>query len=125
MLKKYIVFFCILAFTISLVGCKQDSVSGGPTLPGADEIYPTVMVEEELYEWRHGKAILEKLPDNSTHYASIEHSDKEIPSENNEFVSTFDATGDIYTIPNDNSCVYLRISTDWMEESVVIFDKVS
>lgn len=117
--------FIITALLFLLTGCGSSSESGKPTLPGADEIYPTVMVDGEFYEWRKGRAIQDKLPDSSNYEANIEHSNENIPTEDYEFVSTFDVTGEIYTIPDDNSCVYLLISTDWMQESVVVFDKVS
>ena len=119
------IIFSLIAFIFLLTGCGSSSESGKPTLPGADEIYPTVMVNGELYEWRYGRAIQDKLPDSSNYEADIEHSNEKIPTENYEFVSTFDVTGGIYTIPDDNSCVYLLLSTDWFQEGVVAFDKVS
>lgn len=122
-MKKLIWGLIVLLFLLS--GCTNNSESGEPTLPGADEIYPTVMVEGQLYKWRQGRAVLDKLPDSSKYEADIEHSNEKVPTENYEFVSTFDVTGEIYTIPDDNSCVYLLISTDWMQEKVVVFDKVS
>ena len=127
-MKKIAMFLCVVGIFIFLIGCEEReerSVSGGPTLPGADEIYPTIMVEGELYEWRQGRAILEELPSNLTYYASIEHINEETPVENNQLVAAFDVTGDIYTMVDDNSCVYLVVSTDWMDEAVVVFDKAS
>ena len=119
------IIFGLTALLFFLAGCGSSSESGGPTLPGADEIYPTVMVEGQLYEWRRGSAILDKLPDSSNYEANIEHSNEKIPTGNYEFVYTFEVTGEIYTNPDDNSCVYLLISTDWIQEGVVAFDKVS
>lgn len=115
----------LIAFLFLLTGCKSSSESFGPMLPGADEIYPTVMVNGELYEWRKGRAIQDKLPDSSNYEADIEHSNEKVPVGNYEFISTFDVTGEIYTVPDDNSCVYLLISTDWFQEGVVAFDRVS
>jgi hypothetical protein len=60
-----------------------------------------------------------------TYYASIEHINEETPVENNQLVAAFDVTGDIYTMVDDNSCVYLVVSTEWMDEAVVVFDKAS
>lgn len=124
-MKKIAMFLCVVGIFIILIGCEEGSESGGPTLPGADEIYPTIMVEGELYEWRRGRAILEELPSNLTYYASIEYISEETPIENNQLVAAFDVTGDIYTMVDDISCVYLIVSTDWMDEAVVAFDKVS
>ena len=93
---KRILWGTIIIF-LFLAGCGTDSESGNPTLPGADEIYPMVMVEGSLYEWRRGRAVLDNLPD---------------------------AEGEIYA-DSDDSSVYLLISTDWIQEKAIIFDRVS
>ena len=113
-----------IAFFLLLTGCGSGSESGGPTLPGSDEIYPAVMVEGSLYEWRRGAAVLDKLPDSAEYVADIKHSGERTPAENDEFVSVFDAAGEIYAEPDDDALVYLLLSTDWMQEKAVIFDRV-
>lgn len=120
---KRILWGTIIIF-LFLTGCGTDSESGNPTLPGADEIYPTVMVEGNLYEWRRGRAVLDNLPDSAEYVADIEHSSEKVPTKNYELVSTFDAEGEIYA-DSDDSSVYLLISTDWIQEKVIIFDRVS
>ena len=123
-MKKYVLLTLFLIVLLALAGCGSESTSSGPTLPGADEIYPSVLVSGKLYEWRRGAAILDELPQSSNYCASIEHTNGNILVEDGEFVSTFDVTGDIYTVPEDDSCVYLVLSTNWTENAVVIFDKV-
>ena len=46
--------------------------SSGNTLPGALELYPTLMVNNRLYEWRKGAAIAEDLPDDAIYYVPFQ-----------------------------------------------------
>lgn len=94
------------------------------TLPGALEIYPTVMVNDHLYEWRKGAAIIKELPEDVVLYGDIIHVEGNAPQNNCEFVSTFDATGEIYTDENNSNLLYLKITTEWLENTFVIFDLV-
>lgn len=102
---------------------ENEIISEG-TLPGALEIYPTVMVNNHLYEWRKGAAIVKELPDDIVLYGDITHVEGNAPQSNCEFVSTFDVTGEIYTIKNNSHLVYLKITTGWLEDTFVIFDLV-
>ena len=102
---------------------ENENVSEG-TLPGALEIYPTVMVNNHLYEWRKGAAIVKELPDDIVLYGDITHAEGNAPQNNCEFVSTFDVAGEIYTIENNSNLVYLKITTEWLEDTIVIFDLV-
>lgn len=110
---------------------NSGGVSGGPTLPGADEIYPTVMVNGSLYEWRRGRAILDEVPEGAAYYGPVDHIAGKTPEKDGEFASAFAVTGEIYYWPKkpsipEASCVYLVLSSgdDWLEETVVAFDKV-
>ena len=96
--------------------------SGG-TLPGDTEVYPTVMVDGKLYEWRKGRAICVTVPEDLVHYGQIIHVDKNRPKNDCEFRAIFDVSGDIYICPSDG-CVYICITTDWMEDTFVVFDPV-
>ncbi len=93
------------------------------TLPGTSEIYPTVMVDGRLYEWRRGRAIGGR-PKDSVYYGEINHVDGKKPTENCDFVSVFSVSGQIYTVPGITDCVYLCLTTDWMENKNVTFDLV-
>ena len=88
---------------------------------GDTDIYPTVMVEGHLFEWRFGRAI-GGLPKESLYYGEIVHVDKKIPTDNCEFVSAFSVSGHIYTVPGNTDSVYLQLTTDWMEKKNVAFD---
>ena len=104
---------------------RADS-GGSTTLYGADEVYPTVMVDGALYEWHRGSAIrFEGLPEKSLFYDDVTHTDEVTPQRNGEFASLFEVEGKIYTVPGDENVVYLQITTDWMEDTVVQFDRVS
>ena len=43
---------------------------------------------------------------------------------NGEFASLFQVEGAIYTVPGDGETVFLQLTTDWMEDTVVCFDRV-
>lgn len=135
----YIILALLLSFTC--MGCSdkekkdneinvnQEKNANNPegadeTLLGASEIYPTVMVDGHLYEWRRGKA-LHYLPSDSIYYGEINHIDGKKPTKNCEFVSVFSVSGKIYTVSDNIDYVYLQLTTDWMEETTVIFDLIS
>lgn len=97
---------------------------GAGTLIGDTEIYPTVMVNGQLYEWRKGAAICDGLPNDCVYYGELTHIDGKTPIKDCEFVSVFSVSGQIYTISENNDCVYLCLTTDWLNETVVVFDLV-
>ena len=102
---------------------EADAASGG-TLYGADQVYPTVMVDGALYEWHRGSAIsFSGLPEGSEYYGEISHTEAETPDADGEFASLFPVSGAIYTVPGDDTVVYLKLTTDWMENAVVRFDR--
>lgn len=102
----------------------EHALTSGCTLPGASEIYPTVMVEDQLYEWRRGMAIARGLPDDSVLYGAITHVEESTPQHNCEFAATFNVTGEIYLVESTSNSVYLVMTTDWLQDAVVIFDLV-
>jgi hypothetical protein len=104
------------------MGSTQPPKSGG-TLPGDTEVYPTVMVDGKLYEWRKGRAICVTVPEDLVHCGQIIHVDKNRLKNDCEFRAIFDVSGDIYICPSDG-CVYICITTDWMEDTFVVFDPV-
>ena len=112
-----------MAFQIKLNKNNPDNVVSG-TLMGADEIYPTVMVNGHLYEWRRGEAICGNVPSDSIYYGDIIHADGQIPAKDCEFVSVFTVSGQIYIISGNSDCVYLKLTTDWMNDKIVVFDMI-
>lgn len=116
---------CLIIGGIWSLRPQQDSghtgASGG-TLPGADKIYPTVMVGDVCYEWRRGRAIYKSLPDGCEYYGEITHVSGEWPEHDGEFVSTFSASGQIYTVQGNTDTVYLCLTTSWMDGTFVAFD---
>ena len=111
-----------------VVGLALNSINphkgGAGTLRGDTEIYPTVMVNGQLYEWRKGEAMCNELPNDSTYYGEITHIDGESPTKDCEFVSIFLVSGQIYTVSENGDYVYLCLTTDWLNETVVVFDLV-
>ena len=113
--------------------CSNTSGSGNSqvdsgTLPGADEIYPTVMVNGECYEWRRGVALLqadeETFINSRDYYGDITKVEGKSPENDCEIVCVFDAAGTIYTDPKNKDVIYLKLTTDWLDDKVVIFDKI-
>ena len=103
---------------------RKDAAASDGTLYGADQVYPTVMVDGALYEWHRGNAIsFSGLPEGSEYYGAISHTDAETPTKDGEFASLFPVSGTIYTVPGDDTVVYLQLTTDWMEDTVVRFDR--
>ena len=119
MMKK--VFVVIMLICVSfLFGCantgKKENTES--TLPGADEIYPTVLVDGECYQWRMGSAIMNlDVVNNSTYdpneflrdmvlYGEIIKGRGNHPEQDRELVCVFDASGKIYLDPNDKICYY-------------------
>lgn len=92
------------------------------TLPGASKIYPTVMVDGRLYEWRKGVAISYVQPTDSIYYGEVNHVDGNSPTKDCEFVSVFSVSGQIYVISENDNYVYLRLTTDWLDDVGVYFD---
>ena len=96
--------------------------SGG-TLLGDTEVYPTVMVDGKLYEWRKGRAICVTVPEDLVYYGQVTHVVEKHPKNNCEFASVFNLSGDIYICPSDG-CVYICVTTYWMKDTFVVFDPV-
>ena len=68
-MKKILTAIILICF-LSLFGCAntQDEVVFGPTLPGAYEIYPTILVDGDCYQWRRGRAVMNEDVVNHANY---------------------------------------------------------
>lgn len=107
---------------VSLVKDSDPGLNGGDgVLPGMNEIYPTIMVNGTLYEWRFGVAVIDEMPAGSAYYGKIRHIDKKTPEKDREMVSVFDASGGIFIDP-DQDLVYLELTTDWLTKQLIIFE---
>ena len=138
MLKKVLTAIILMGL-LSLFGCAntQDKEPTVSTLPGADVIYPTVLVGGECYQWRRGLAVMnEDVVNNSTSdpneflknmvfYGEIIKGSSDHPEQDRELACVFDVSGSIYLDPNDENVVYLWLTTDWLEDGVIAFDKVN
>ncbi len=102
--------------------------SGGPLLPGADKIYPTICVNGNLYEWTRMYAYDWQEPQKEAlkeweYVGKLIHVDGKKPQNDCEFVSKFSATGDIYIDPKSDANIYVLIKTDWVDQEFVVFSK--
>lgn len=83
------------------------------------------MVEGRLYQWRLGAAIYgEDLPESCIYYGDIRHIEGAQPEADGEFAPAFAVSGEICIYPDAMWAVYLRMTTDWLENTTVIFDEV-
>ena len=92
-------------------------------LTGGTDIYPTVMVDGKLYEWRKGRAIVVTVPEDLVYYGEVSYVYGKTPAKDCEFASVFKLSGDIYICPSDG-CVYICVTTYWMTDTFVVFDQV-
>lgn len=119
---------CLCVLLIGAVAWKnvdrtQPPPCAGSTMPGWDEVYPTVMVDGKLYEWRKGRAICLDVPEDCVYYGQVIHVVEKHPKNDCEFASVFNISGDIYVCPSDG-CVYICVTTYWMKDTFVVFDPV-
>ena len=95
------------------------AAAGGATLPGATEINPSVMVNGKIYTW---VGIVDTgIPDGYLYVSDLTHIEGDVLSEDGQFISTFDAKGQIYAHPDRPDRVYIQITTDWLEGNLVQF----
>jgi hypothetical protein len=126
--KKGVISICLCLAVILAVALwnkpKEQTDNGAGTLLGAEEIYPAVMVGDYIYEWRRGAAICNDLPEDCAYYGELIHVEGQKPNNNCEFVSTFSASGQIYTELKSDTVVYICLTTDWLDNTIVAFDRV-
>ena len=96
----------------------------GGALTGMSKIYPTVKVNGQLYRWK--RMLIEDFPENAVHHGDVKYVYGKTPRKDCEFMSVFVVSGEIYTVPDNDEWVYLRLTTDlspdWLNETVVIFE---
>lgn len=104
-------------------------ITGIPTIPGEDVLYPTVMVDGKLYEWRRGSAIVNTFTKDDTYfltssdyYGKIKKTEMKNPEADCELSCMFAVEGKIYTVQNEEY-IYLVMTTDWLDNAIVIFDE--
>lgn len=109
---------------------QYDGYDSNANVPDEPWIYPRVMVEGKIYEWTQRLVEpVEELPEDCIYYADITSSNYDTPTQNGEFVSNYEVSGQIYRIPGSESSIYLCLTSDWsggmvmkMENKIVIFD---
>jgi len=92
---------------------------GGCTLPGADKINPSIMMNGQVYCWA-GMAFGE-LPVGFTYVAELHHIADDTLTEDGQFIALFEAQGQIYANPDSPDTVYVQMTTDWLDEEFVKF----
>ena len=94
--------------------------TGPSTLRGSEVIYPQVMVNGINYWW-FMVAKSKELPEESVYYGEVKHVSGDKPTEDCEMVSVFDASGQIYVLPDDPSFCCLRLTTSWLKDTLISF----
>lgn len=101
-------------------------VVGISPLTGWTNIFPTVKVNGQLYRWKMALALIEDFPESTVYYGDVKYVYGKTPRKDCEFMSVFMVSGEIYTVPDNDEYVYLRLTTDltpeWLNETVVIFE---
>lgn len=101
-------------------------VVGISPLTGWTDIYPTVKVNGQLYRWKITLALIEDFPESTVYHGDVKYVYGKTPRKDCEFMSVFMVSGEIYTVPDNDEYVYLRLTTDlspdWLNETVVIFE---
>ena len=138
--NKRAVFISLVAITVlaisisvfAVIGATKTTVNkNNGTLYGADQIYPTVLVNGEYYCWKKGVAIVasdvaetDTLLSKLDYYGEIINTQNKIPESDRELVSLFKAEGKIYTNSHNADIVYILLTTDWMSNTMVIFERM-
>ena len=92
-------------------------------VPNFDKNYPTILVNGQMYEWKQSDAMVDSLPVGCIYCGEINRIGDSIPKNNCDFVSDFFAIGEVY-IDSATDLVYINITTDWLNDSIVIFEPV-
>lgn len=108
--------FCLIVSVLIIWGRKEERTPQMGCFDFFSEIYPTVMVNGELYEW---KTTCNFLPAGCEYYGEVRHVKREVPQKNCELAAAFDIEGQIYTY--DGAYVYICATTDWLDEKIVLF----
>lgn len=97
---------------------SKNIITGEPTLYGANEINPSTMYKERTYSW---SKMGEALPDGYHYVGDLKYeSSGELKSEF-DFIAKFEAEGQVYFNQDNPDCLYVKITTDWIDNSYVIF----
>lgn len=128
-----IISLLIILIIFSLFGVVNKTnrvrIAGGDdcgTLPGADEIYPSVMYQGTIYYWKQMAGPVTKLPqgilpDGYEFGGSIEYTDSGEITEELQFTATFDASGKLFYKEEEPDRVCICLTTYWLDNCYVIF----
>ena len=100
-------------------GAAGTPTDEGSTLPGATEINPSLMVNGRIYTW--AAMASSGPPQGFAPQTALRHIGGDVLTEDGQFVAVFAAEGEIYTDPATPDTVYVRITTDWLEDEFVRF----
>lgn len=105
---------------------KEEIASGQPTLYGANEIYPAMMYDGKIYKWdkmaeKTSKIPQGILPEGYDYVGDINYVSTGKLTEDFQFIAKFEAKGQVYFNKNDPGNLYICITTDWIDNSYVIF----
>jgi hypothetical protein len=93
-----------------------------PALPGADEIYPAVYLNGQSYYWKR-LFQLNYLPDEYRLIGNIVFIAGDAPKEDLQFTAAFNASGKAYYDDAEPDKIVICLTTAWMADQYVIFDR--
>ncbi len=103
--------------------CPVPTSSMTPT--GSGTAQASIMVHGEIYEWEkmYNQKINIEIPEEWLKYGDIVRVNGEEPQNDCEFVSDFEASGEIYINPENDTEIYLLLNTGWFSKRFVVFKK--
>lgn len=108
--------FCLIVSGVIIWVRNEEPTPTAGCMDFFYDIYPTVMVNGELYQWETGCNF---MPKGCVYYGEIKHVTTEAPRKNCELASVFDIEGQIYTY--EGVYVYVCATTDWLDEQIIWF----
>lgn len=123
--------FVVIIFTVFGLVNRDNRVriTGGEgcgTLPGAEEIYPSVMYNGTIYYWKQMAGPVTQLPkgispEGYEFTGSIEYTDSGKLTEDMQFTAAFEASGKLFVNEEEKDRVCICLTTYWLDNSYVIF----
>lgn len=125
-----LILVCLLAGSVTVIAVvvhnNSEASRRGGTMSG--DMNPALMYNGNIYDWKHMSATAQnqpkgELPSGYQYVGDIQYVDKQTPEKDLQFVAGFKATGQIYANKDQPQNVCVCITTDWLDQSYVIFSQ--
>lgn len=125
-----LILVCLLAGSVTVIAVvvhnNSEASKRGGTMTG--DLNPALMYNGKIYYWKNMSATQQNLPKGELpsgylYVGDIQYVDKQVPAEELQFVAGFKAAGQLYANKDHPQDVCVRITTDWLDQSYVIFSQ--